>query len=163
MACAWPMASRHSAVAADMGKTILVVDGSPTWRKLVEVTLTASGHEVYEAQDGAQGLELLEAEPVDIVLAGCQLPDMDGPSFTREIRSLSRHAETPGVVISDSSDDERKEAAKAAGGTGWMVQPVLPENLIEVVEGFAARIDLVQAKARKKAELKKKRDEAAAG
>ena len=39
----------------------------------------------------------------------------------------------------------------------------MPEKLIEAAEGFAARIDLLDAKARKKAELKKKRDEAAAG
>ena len=67
------------------------------------------------------------------------------------------------IAISDSPDDDQKEAAKSAGGTGWMVQPVMPEKLIEAAEGFAARIDLLEAKARKKAELKKKRDEAAAG
>jgi hypothetical protein len=39
----------------------------------------------------------------------------------------------------------------------------MPEKLIEAVEGFAARIDLLEVKARKKAELKKKKDEAAAG
>ena len=174
MACAWTGASRHSAAGVvhgarenrdspDMGKTILIVDGSPTWRKMVQVTLTAAGHEVLEAEDGAQGLELAETEPVNIIFSGCQLPDMDGPNFTRKIRSLPEHKETPVVVISDSPDDERKEAAKSAGGTGWMVQPVMPEKLIEAVEGFAARIDLLEAKARKKAELKKKKDEAAAG
>ena len=110
-----------------------------------------------EAEDGAQGLELAETEPVDIIFSGCQLPDMDGPNFTRKIRSLPEHKETPVVVISDSPDDERKEAAKSAGGTGWMVQPVMPEKLIEAAEGFAARIDLLEAKAKKKAELKKKK------
>ena len=114
---------------------------------MVQVTLTAAGHEVLEAEDGAQGLELAETEPVNIIFSGCQLPDMDGPNFTRKIRSLPEHKETPVVVISDSPDDERKEAAK----------------LIEAVEGFAARIDLLEVKARKKAELKKKKDEAAAG
>lgn len=146
-----------------MGKTILVVDGSPTWRKMIQVTLTAAGHEVLEAEDGAQGLKLAETEPVDIIFSGCQLPDIDGPNFTRKIRSLSEHKKTPLIAISDSPDDEQKEAAKSAGGTGWMVQPVMPEKLIEAAEGFAARIDLLEAKARKKAELKKKRDEAAAG
>ena len=174
MACAWPGPSRHSAGGAplevrenrnpaDKGKTILVVDGSPTWRKMIQVTLTAAGHEVLEAEDGAQGLELAETEPVDIIFPGCQLPDMDGPNFTRKIRSLPGHKKTPLIAISDSPDDEQKEAAKSAGGTGWMVQPVMPEKLIKAAEGFAARIDLLDAKARKKAELKKKRDEVAAG
>ena len=67
------------------------------------------------------------------------------------------------IAISDRPDDKRKEDAKSAGGTGWMVQPVMPEKLIEEAEGFAARMDLLEAKARKKAELKKKRDEVAAG
>lgn len=39
----------------------------------------------------------------------------------------------------------------------------MPEKLIEAAEGFAARIDLLEAKAKKKTELKKKKDEAAAG
>ena len=168
MACAWPRASRHSTVraapegrktgtTAEMGKNILVVDGSSTWRKMVQVTLNASGHEVLEAQEGAQGLELIKSEPIDIVLTGCQLPDMGGSNFTREIRSLPEHGETPVVVVSDSSDNEQKESVKSAGGTGWMVQPVMPEKLIEVVEGFAARIDQVRAKAKKKSELEKKK------
>ena len=128
---------------------------------MIQVTLTAAGHEVLEAEDGAQGLKLAETEPVDIIFSGCQLPDMDGPNFTRKIRSLSGHK--PLIAISESPDDERKEAAKSEGGTGWLVQPVMPEKLIEAAEGFAARIDLLEAKARKKAEMKKKRDEAAAG
>ena len=130
---------------------------------MVQVTLTAAGHEVLEAEDGAQGLELAETEPVNIIFSGCQLPDMDGPDFTRAIRSLPGHTETPLIAISEFSDDKRKEAAKSAGGTGWRGQPVMPEKLIEGVEGVAARIDLVRAKARKKAELKKKKDKAAAG
>ena len=146
-----------------MGKTILVVDGSPTLRKVVEVTLTAAGHEVHEAKDGSQGLELAETEPVDIIFCGCQLADMDGPDFTRKVRALTGHKETPLIAISDSQDDERKEAAKSAGGTGWMVQPVMPEKLIAAAEGFAARMDLLEAKAKKKADLKKKKNEAAAG
>ena len=147
----------------NMAKTILVVDGSPTWRKMVQVTLTAAGHEVLEAEDGAQGLEFAEAESVNIIFSGSQLPDMDGLSFTRKIRSLSGYKQTPLIIISDSPDDERKEAAKSVEATGWMVQPVLPEKLIEASEGFAARIDLLEAKAKKKAELKKKKNEAAAG
>ena len=146
-----------------MEKTILVVDGSPTWRKMVQLTLTAAGHEVLEAENGTQGLELAETELVDIIFFDCRLSDMDGPNFTRKIRSLPEHKETPLIAISDISDDEQKEAAKLAGGTGWMVQPVMPEKLIEATEGFAARIDLLEAKVRKKAELKKKRDGAAAG
>ena len=67
------------------------------------------------------------------------------------------------IAISDSQDDERKEAAKSAGGTGWMVQPVMPEKLSAAGEGCAARMDLLEAKAKKKADLKKKKNEAAAG
>ena len=99
-----------------MGKTILVIDGSPTWRKMVQVTLTAAGHEVLEAEDGAQGLELAETEPVDIIFPGCQLPDMNGPNFTRKIRSLPEHKETPVVVISDSPDEETERGRKIGGG-----------------------------------------------
>ena len=104
---------------------ILVVDGSPTWRKMVQVTLTAAGHEVHEAEDGAQGLEVAETEPVNIIFSGCQLPDMDGLNFTRKIRYLPGHKETPLIAVSDSLDDELKEALKSAGVTGLMVQPCL--------------------------------------
>jgi len=66
VACAWPEPSRHSAGGAplegrenrnlaDKGKTIQVVDGSPTWRKMIHVTLTAAGHEVLEAEGGVRG------------------------------------------------------------------------------------------------------------
>ena len=130
---------------------------------MVQVTLTAAGHEVLEAEDGAQGLELAETEPVDIIFSGCQLPDMDGPNFTRKIRSLPGHKKTPLIAISDSPDDELKEALKSAGVTGLMVQPVMPEKLIEAAVRLGARNDLIEAKAKKKAESKNKKDKAAAG
>ncbi len=130
---------------------------------MVQVTLTAAGHEVHEAEDGAQGLELAETEPVDLIFFGCQLPDMDGPNFTRKIHSLPGHKETPLIAISDSPDDELKEAAKSAGVMGWMVQPVMPEKLIEAAVRLGARNDLLKAKAKKKAESKNKKNETSAG
>ena len=128
-----------------------------------QVTLIAAGHEVHEAEDGAQGLEVAETEPVNIIFFDCQLPDMDGLNLTRKIRSLPGHKETPLIAVSDSQDDELKEALKSAGVTGLMVQPVMPEKLIEAAVRLGARNDLLEAKAKKKAKSKNKKDEATAG
>jgi len=116
-----------------VAKRILAVDDSPTMRQLVRVTLTRSGYEVMEAEDGAQGLKKASAEAFDLVLSDINMPVMNGLDMVRALRKLPSYKFTPIVLVTTESQVEKKQEGKTAGATGWIVKPFEPEQLLAVV------------------------------
>jgi two-component system chemotaxis response regulator CheY len=102
-------------------------------RQLVRVTLTRSGYEVMEAEDGAQGLKKASAEAFDLVLSDINMPVMNGLDMVRALRKLPSYKFTPIVLVTTESQVEKKQEGKTAGATGWIVKPFEPEQLLAVV------------------------------
>ena len=116
-----------------MGKTILTVDDAATMRKMVCFTLKAAGHEVFEAQDGAVALSLLQSRPVDLVITDVHMPNMNGLELTRQLRALPSFGRTPIILLTTESDPGKKAEGRAAGATGWIVKPFSQEQLLAIV------------------------------
>lgn len=116
-----------------MAKKILAVDDSLTMRQLIKMTLSRSGYEVVEAEDGAKGLEKASAEAFDLVLSDINMPVMTGLELLRSLRSLEQYKFTPIVLVTTESQLEKKQEGKAAGATGWIVKPFEPDQLLAVV------------------------------
>lgn len=109
---------------------ILAVDDSRSMRALVGSTLTEAGHEVIEASEGLEALEVARTEKVDLVLADVNMPNMDGIRLVRELRSLPDYQFVPILMLTTEISPERKKEAKSAGATGWMVKPFDPARLL---------------------------------
>ncbi len=116
-----------------MGKTILVVDDSPSLRSVVKVTLVKAGYDVVEAGDGVQALAKLSEGKVHMVLCDVNMPNMDGLTFLKNVKLRPDCKFTPVVMLTTESGDETIKAGKAAGVKGWMVKPFQPDRLLEVV------------------------------
>jgi len=116
-----------------MGKTILTVDDAATMRKMVSFTLKAAGHEVFEAQDGAVALSLLQSRRVDLVITDVHMPNMNGLELTRQLRALPSFGRTPIILLTTESDPGKKAEGRAAGATGWIVKPFSQEQLLAIV------------------------------
>ena len=116
-----------------MGKKILAVDDSVTMRQLVKMTLTQSGYDVVEAEDGAKGLEKASTSAFDLVLSDVNMPVMNGLDLVRSLRKLAQYRFTPILLLTTESLVERKQEGKAAGATGWIVKPFDPEQLLATV------------------------------
>ena len=116
-----------------MPKRILTVDDSLTIRQLMKVTLSRSGYDVAEAEDGAKGLEKASSETFDLVLSDINMPVMNGLDLLRGLRKLAQYKFTPIVLVTTESGLEKKQEGKAAGATGWIVKPFEPEQLLAVV------------------------------
>lgn len=115
-----------------MPKTILTVDDSSSVRMMVSMTLKGAGFEVVEASDGRDGLARL-AGGADMIFTDLNMPNMNGIEFIRSVRGLPEHRFTPIVMLTTESQDEKKQAGKAAGATGWIVKPFTQEQLLAVV------------------------------
>ncbi len=114
-------------------RTILAVDDSPSIRQMVAFTLKGAGYEVFEANDGQDGLDKARARKADLVLTDQNMPRMDGITLIQSLRKLPEYGKTPILVLTTESSDEMKAKGRAAGATGWLVKPFDPKRLIDVV------------------------------
>jgi two-component system chemotaxis response regulator CheY len=116
-----------------MKRTVLVVDDALTMRKLVSFTLRTAGFDVIEAPNGLEALQLIRGSRVDLVITDVNMPQMDGITFTREARKTPNGRTVPILILTTESDLEKKNQARAAGATGWIVKPFQQPQLLAAV------------------------------
>jgi two-component system chemotaxis response regulator CheY len=100
---------------------ILAVDDSAAMRQMVGITLTGAGHQVEQANDGREALQIAERQKFDLVITDVNMPNMDGITLVRELRNLASYKFVPLLVLTTEATAERKQQGKAAGATGWLV------------------------------------------
>jgi two-component system, chemotaxis family, chemotaxis protein CheY len=113
---------------------ILAVDDSPAMRQMVGVTLRSAGHEVEQAADGCEALQIAGRSKFDLVITDVNMPHMDGITLVRELRTLGAYRYVPLLVLTTEATAERKQAGKAAGATGWLVKPFNPQRLLATIQ-----------------------------
>ena len=117
-------------------KTIMTVDDSPSMRMLLRAALTDLGYLVVEAEDGVHALETLsnfepDEEP-DLLITDINMPRMDGFGLIENVRAEGRRT-LPILVLTTESSDEKKQRARNAGATGWIVKPFHPDKLAAAI------------------------------
>ncbi len=118
------------------GKTILVVDDSPTVRKLIAGKLEKCGHEVHCTNDGVEAMERLAELQPDLVLLDINMPRMDGYQVCKLIRSNEATKDIPVIMISGKDGFFDKVRGKMAGSSGYITKPFGPETLMKTVESY---------------------------
>jgi len=114
----------------------LIVDDSSVMRKIVERALRQAGlnlQAVHEASSGAEGLDVLKAQPVDLILSDINMPVMDGLEFVRQIRAQNLAPGVPVVMITTESSEEHVKQAIQAGARGYIRKPFTAEQVKERV------------------------------
>lgn len=117
-----------------MSKKILTVDDSKTMRDMITFTLRKAGFDVAEAEDGKAALSVLGGGRFDLIITDLNMPNMDGITLIKNVRSASSHRAVPILILTTESDNSKKADGKAAGATGWLVKPFNPEKLVELVQ-----------------------------
>jgi DNA-binding response OmpR family regulator len=123
-----------------MTERILVVDDSPTIRKVVSTILDRGGFSFLTAGDGLEALDVLSRERVDLVLLDFVMPRMNGFQFCREIRQKRRFGDLPIVLMSAKGDKIRGQFLQQTGAIDAITKPFDARGLIAVVEGSLRRI-----------------------
>jgi CheY-like chemotaxis protein len=116
------------------GRTILVVDDSPTVRKLISSKLEKSGHEVLCAVDGMDALAKLGEVLPDLILLDITMPRMDGYQVCKLIRNSPETKDIPIVMISGKDGFFDKVRGRMAGTTGYITKPFGPETLMKALD-----------------------------
>lgn len=92
-----------------------------------------AGFDVVEGENGQQALDRSEGRDFDLVITDLNMPVMDGIELIRRLRERPNFKYTPILMLSTESQVAKKQAASAAGATGWIIKPFIPEHLIQVV------------------------------
>ena len=119
---------------------VLVVDDHGTNRKLLRVQLEAESFTVSEAAEGREALELLEKEPVEVVVSDILMPGMDGFRFCRELRANPRLRHLPFIIYTStytSAADEK--LALKAGADRFVRKPCPASELLALIRDAAAQ------------------------
>jgi two-component system chemotaxis response regulator CheY len=120
-----------------MSKRILTIDDSKTMRDMLMLTLAEAGFDVLQAVDGQDGLDVLVGQQVDVIITDINMPRMDGYEVIRQLRQKPEHKTTPILVLTTESEAEKRNLAREAGATGWMVKPFDPDRLVATVRKVA--------------------------
>jgi two-component system chemotaxis response regulator CheY len=117
----------------DMTKRVLTVDDSKTMLQMLQFALKQGGYEIIQGENGQEGLDLLEANTVDVIITDINMPVMDGITFIKELRKKPKNKATPVLILTTESSQSKKEEGRSAGATGWIVKPFDPGKLLEVI------------------------------
>lgn len=114
--------------------TILMVDDSPTIRKLVSITLSKYGHEVVCASNGLDALNKLKEVVPDLILSDISMPHMDGYQLCKMIRSNSILKQVPIIMLSGKDGIFDKLRGRMVGATAYITKPFEIDGLLQLID-----------------------------
>jgi two-component system, chemotaxis family, chemotaxis protein CheY len=117
-------------------KTILVVDDSPTIRKILSFMLRKQDYIIAEAEDGIDAMEKLSHVQADLILVDLNMPNMDGIEFAKNLRSNYYYMDTPIIMLTTTRDEDLKKNAFDAGINLFLNKPIQPNILLYKVESL---------------------------
>lgn len=118
---------------AARGKHILVVDDSPSVRRVVSNMLKQHGWETQMARDGVEALELISQQAPAAVLLDIEMPRMDGYELMATIRAQEQYRTLPLVVLTSRAAAKHQQRAMQIGANGYVVKPYQDEELINIL------------------------------
>lgn len=118
-----------------MNKKILIVEDNADHQFIAKAHLEAEHFQVFQAETGMKGLEILSKENIDLIVLDLWLPELDGLSLLKSIKTNERWASIPVIVTSGTlraPDDIGP--LKDLGVGEYFIKPYEPADLVEAVE-----------------------------
>ena len=120
-------------------KKVLIVDDSRTARLMIMkcLQIAADGDpDFYQASDGKEALEVLDSQPVDLILTDVIMPNMDGVELVREVRKRPAYANTP-ILLFSSLEKHAIPLEQSLKDTVLILQkPITPETVTFALEAL---------------------------
>lgn len=120
---------------------ILVAEDDKNLRKLMSAILKQNGYNVLNASDGAEALDIMNEAHVDLVISDIMMPNMDGYTFTSELRQLDNTLPVLMVTAKETLEDKRK--GFSAGTDDYMVKPIDMDEMLLRVAALLRRSRLI--------------------
>jgi DNA-binding response OmpR family regulator len=115
---------------------ILVIDDDPDLLVLLSKMLSRIGAPPKTAQNGTEGLKMLNNELYDLLILDLMLPDMDGFDILAKVREDTRHNDMPVLILSALADPNTIRTGYDMGADGYLTKPYLPNTLTSRVKAI---------------------------
>ncbi|HUQ92656.1 MAG TPA: Hpt domain-containing protein [Bryobacteraceae bacterium] len=114
---------------------VLVVDDSPSVRRVVTNLIRNAGWTPHAAKDGLDALEMIHsgASRPDVVLLDIEMPRMDGFELTAALRSMPHFRNTPIVMLTSRAGEKHRKRAFELGASEYIIKPYQDEELLGVI------------------------------
>jgi signal transduction histidine kinase/ActR/RegA family two-component response regulator len=113
---------------------LLVAEDNSTNQLIIRAILESLGHQVTIVGNGSEAVDLVQKQTFDLILMDVQMPVMDGPTATREIRRLAHPAsQLPIIALTANAMPGDRESYVAAGMNDYVSKPIDPKRLIQVL------------------------------
>jgi len=117
-------------------RTILVVDDFDDARLILKYWLEKKGFKVVQAENGNQAVIAAQRLRPDLIIMDIEMPELDGLSATRQIRTMKELDSVPVLAVSAYGAHQFRADALAAGGSEYVSTPFEPDNLERVIRSF---------------------------
>ncbi len=135
--------TRGPAHAGPLGqKTVLVVDDSPTVRKLVAITLEKRGYKVVSAFDGVAAIKEIAAHSPSLILMDVNMPRLDGYQLCKLVKKHETTRHIPVLMLTGKDGMFDRLRGRLVGCVGSIAKPFAPEELLAIVEQNIAKAAL---------------------
>ena len=113
-------------------KAIVIVDDSPTIRRMVRASLTGIADVRFiEAGTGLEAIEQLTLAPIGLMVLDLNMPDMHGVEVLKFVRRHPAYRSLPVIVLTTRGDEQSRRTAMEAGATVYLTKPFLPQVLAQ--------------------------------
>jgi DNA-binding response OmpR family regulator len=121
-----------------MAERILIVDDDPLLCSLLRMALRRENYDTYEAYSGQNALELLEKQPVELILLDVMMADLNGFEVLRHLRSDPVLGAIPVIFLTARVDAISQKTGMDIGAVEYLTKPITPDALIERVRAVLA-------------------------
>ncbi|MDD5757951.1 MAG: chemotaxis protein CheW [Desulfobulbaceae bacterium] len=134
----WVRHTNLGAVDTSQIRNILVVEDSPFFNRQMCGFVSEIGYRSFSANDGLEGLALLEKEKIDLVLTDIEMPNMDGLEFTARVRANARWSELPIIAVTSLSGEAAEKRGLKAGVNEYLIK-LDREKIIHTINRYLKR------------------------
>ena len=115
-------------------RSLLLADGSVTIQRVMELTFAHEDIRVTAVSDGRKAIQHLDSQPVDVVLADVDLPEIDGYSLTAHMRRVPRLKSVPVLLLAGAFEPIDQAKAREVGSDGVITKPFEPQVVVTRVK-----------------------------
>ena len=112
---------------------ILVVDDERSMREMLQIVLRREGYEVLLAENGRAALDMLEKEPVDLLISDIKMPGLDGYELIKTIRATPKLADIPAIALTGFGMQTDIDQLRAAGFNCCIPKPADVEDMLPLI------------------------------